>query len=62
MAEIELSALSGQYLDRRIPDMKTLQSEIAAGENDRANRQSKINWHFSNIEARIELRHLYPIL
>lgn len=62
MAEIELSALSGQCLDRRIPDMKTLQTEIAAWENDRNNRQSKINWHFSNTEARTKLRHLYPSL
>ena len=62
MAEIELSALSGQCLDRRIPDMKTLQTEIAAWENERNNRQSKINWHFPTTDARTKLRHLYPIL
>ena len=60
MAEIELSALSGQCLDRRTPDMETLQREIAAWENDRNNQQSKINWHFTNTEARTKLRHLYP--
>ena len=42
MAEIELSALNGQCLDRRIPDLETLRSHIAAWENDRNNRQSKI--------------------
>jgi len=62
MAEIELSALNSQCLDRRIPDLLTLQSHIAAWENDRNNRQSRINWHFSATDARTKLRHLYPKL
>ncbi len=62
MAEIELSALSGQCLDRRIPDMKTLQRQITAWQNDRNNRQSKIHWHFTTTDARIKLKHLYPKL
>lgn len=62
MAEIELSALNGQCLDRRISDLQTMQQHIAAWENDRNNRRSKINWQFSNADARIKLRHLYPNL
>ena len=62
MAEIELSALNGQCLDRRIPNMQMLQSHIAAWENDRNNRQSKIHWHFTNADARTKLKHLYPKL
>ncbi|OGO37222.1 MAG: transposase [Chloroflexi bacterium RBG_16_57_8] len=62
MAEIELSALSGQCLDRRIPDMKTMQSHIGAWENHRNNRHPTIHWRFSNADARIKLRHLYPKL
>ena len=62
MAEIEFSALSGQCLDRRIPTMDTMQQHIAAWENDRNNRQSKINWHVTNADARIKLKHLYPKL
>jgi hypothetical protein len=62
MAEIELSALSSQCLNRRIPDLKTMQRHLAAWQNDRNNRQSKINWLFSNTKARIKLRHLYPTL
>ncbi len=62
MAEIELSALNGQCLDRRIPNLETMQSHIAAWENDRNNRQSKIQWHFSNVNARTKLKHLYPKL
>ncbi len=62
MAEIELSALSGQCLNRRIPDLVTMQSHIAAWEKDRNNRQSIIHWHFSTTDARMKLRHLYPNL
>ncbi len=62
MAEIELSALNGQCLDRRIPDLETMQSQIAAWENDRNNRQSKIHWHFLTTNARIKLKHLYQKL
>jgi hypothetical protein len=62
MAEIELSALSGQCLDRRIPDLEKLRKHIAAWENDRNNRKSKINWRFSTSDARIKLKRLYPKL
>jgi hypothetical protein len=62
MAEIELSALNGQCLDRRIPDLETLRTCIAAWENNRNNRQSNINWRFSTADARIKLKHLYPKL
>ena len=62
MAEIELSALNGQCLDRRIPDLETMNSHIAAWENGRNNRQSKINWHFSTADARTKLKRLYPKL
>lgn len=62
MAEIELSALNGQCLDRRIPNLITMQSYIAAWERYRNNRQSKINWHFATSNARIKLKHLYPKL
>ena len=62
MAEIELSALNGQCLDRRIPNLITMQSHIAAWENYRNNRLSKINWRFYTSNARIKLKHLYPKL
>ena len=62
MAEIELSALKGQCLDRRIPDMETMRKHVAAWENDRNNRQSKIVWQFSTVDARIKLNRLYPKL
>ena len=62
MAEIEFSALGGQCLNRRIPDLATMQRHIAAWESGRNNRQSKIHWHFSTTNARTKLKHLYPQL
>jgi len=62
MAEIELSVLKGQCLKRRIPDMVTMQGEVAAWEKDRNNRTKKINWQFTTSDARIKLKRLYPKL
>ena len=60
MAEIELSALKGQCLDRRIANLQTMQRHVATWENDRNNRQSKITWQFTTADARIKLKRLYP--
>jgi len=62
MAEIELSALNSQCLDRRIPDLQTMGRHISAWENDRNNRNSQIHWRFSTDNARMKLKHLYPKL
>ena len=56
MAEIELSALCGQCLNRRIGDLKTMRREIAAWQQDRNNRQAKIDWHFTTHDARTKLK------
>jgi len=62
MAEIELSVLKGQCLDRRIADMATMQTEVAAWEKDRNNSMKKIDWQFTTSDARIKLKRLYPKL
>lgn len=62
MAEIELSVLKGQCLDRRIPDMATMQAAVAAWTTDRNNSSRKINWQFTTADARIKLKRLYPQL
>ncbi len=62
MAEIELSVLSGQCLNHRIPDMVTMQSAVTAWENNRNNSAKKIVWQFKTPDARIKLKHLYPKL
>jgi transposase len=60
MAETELSVITKQCLDRRIPDVAILRSEIAAWERHRNKARSKINWQFTTHDARIKLRKLYP--
>lgn len=62
MAEIELSVLKGQCLDKRIANKETMCSESAAWENDRNNQQAKIDWQFTTQDARIKLKRLYPKL
>jgi hypothetical protein len=60
MAEIELSVLARQSLDRRIDDAENLRREVAAWEADRNGRQIGVDWHFTTAEARVKLRRLYP--
>lgn len=60
IAEIELSALTKQCLDRRIPDIETLRSEAKAWWRERNGRQKGVDWRFTTKGARIKLRHLYP--
>lgn len=60
IAEVELSALSGQCLSRRIPDMDTLRHETQAWEQKRNARQKGVDWQFTTHDARIKLKHLYP--
>jgi len=62
MAEIELSVLSRQCLDRRIPDQETLTTEVAAWEADRNAMQATVDWRFTTEDARIKLKHLYPVI
>jgi hypothetical protein len=62
MAESELSVLSGQCLDRRIPDKLTLAEEVAAWENSRNKKQVTADWHFTTDNARIKLKRLYPAI
>ena len=62
MAEAELSILSGQCLDRRIPDKQTLIEEVAAWENDRNTNHAKADWQFTTADARVKLKRLYPAL
>jgi hypothetical protein len=62
VAEIELSALQSQCLNRRIPNLKRLISEISAWQAHRNNRPKPISWQFKTADARVKLKHLYPIL
>ena len=62
IAEIELSALNSQCLDRRIPDINLMRTEVAAWQRDRNNRAAPIDWRFTTENARIKLKRLYPNL
>lgn len=62
IAEIELSALARQCLDRRIPDKVTLETEVAAWVADRNAAQVTVSWRFTTADARITLKHLYPTI
>jgi hypothetical protein len=62
MAEIELHVLNGQCLNRHIATMDKVVEEVAAWKENRNNRNSKINWQFTNADARIKLKRLYPSL
>ena len=62
MAEIELSVLSRQCLERRVPDFETLEREAAAWQDRRDDAGVKIEWRFRTEDARIKLRRLYPSL
>jgi uncharacterized small protein (DUF1192 family) len=60
LAESELSVVSSQCLDRRIPDKDTLTSEIAAWQAERNRKHTKADWQFTTADARIKLKRLYP--
>jgi hypothetical protein len=62
MAEIELSVLTGQCLDRRSAAMEELRGEVAAWKEQRNDRGVEVQWRFTTAEARIKLRKLYPTL
>jgi hypothetical protein len=62
MAEIELSVLARQCLDRRIETREELEREVAAWEEERNGRGVVIRWRFTTADARIKLRRLYPVL
>jgi DDE superfamily endonuclease len=62
MAEIELSVLARQCLDRRIADKGVLRGEVALWEARRNQAGTGVRWRFTTADARIKLHRLYPSL
>lgn len=62
MAEIELNVLMGQCLNRRIDNIQKMQKEVTAWQTHRNNKEATINWQFTNDQARIKLKRLYPTI
>jgi hypothetical protein len=60
IAEIELSAMTRQCLDRRIPSIQILGQELSEWEVARNKNQKSVEWQFSTEDARIKLKRLYP--
>jgi hypothetical protein len=60
MAEIELSVLSRQCLNRRMDRLDLVQTECTAWAQDRNARQTGIDWRFTTADARIKRKRLYP--
>lgn len=60
IAEIELSAMTLQCLDRRIPSIEELQVQLSAWEVHRNAAQKQVEWHFTTSDARTRLKTLYP--
>jgi len=60
MAEIELHVLNGQCLAKHISTITKIKQEVNAWNDHRNNKNSKINWQFTNKDARVKLKKLYP--
>ena len=59
MAEIELSALSKQCLDRRIGNIKTMADEVNSWQQERNEIKASVKWRFNKDNARIKLQRRY---
>jgi len=62
MAEIELSVLSRQCLDRRIGTLRLLERNVAAWTQARNACATTVDWQFTTADARIKLKRLHPVL
>ena len=59
MAEIELSVMQRQCLNRRI-SKDEIATEVSVWEIARNELQGKVKWQFTTRDARVKLRRLYP--
>jgi transposase len=62
VAEMELSVLARQCLDRRIPDLEALRREVAAWVARRNAAVVRVDWQFTTADARVKLKRLYPLI
>ena len=62
VAEIELSVLARQCLDRRIESIEELLEQLEPWEVERNDRAVGVKWQFTTADARVKLRRLYPAI
>ncbi|HLJ66760.1 MAG TPA: hypothetical protein VKX16_05325 [Chloroflexota bacterium] len=55
-----MTSISGQCLNRRLPDLETLTFGVAAWEETRNATATAVRWRFTTADARITLEYLYP--
>ena len=60
VAEVELSVLKRVGIERRVGSREELEKQIAAYQQRRNQRKVKVDWQFTNKDARIKLKRLYP--
>ena len=60
MAEIEISVLDRQCLDRRLPEITQVRSEVNAWQDRRNQQRATVDWQFTSVKARSKLQYLYP--
>lgn len=61
MQEIEWSVVARQCLNRRLPDIATVQQEVDAWASERNAARATVHWRLTLIDARRCLRRLYPV-
>ena len=62
VAEIELSVMIRQCLNRRIDRLETLREQVAVWQEARDRAKARVAWRFTTADARIKLKRLYPTL
>lgn len=60
IAEIELSVLTRQCLNRRLESKDEVERQVTAWQDKRNQANTTVRWHFTTADARIKLRRLYP--
>lgn len=60
IAECELSVLTRQGLERRVPDKQALEQQVKSWYSQRNSQQAKVDWQFTTKDARVKLKSLYP--
>ena len=60
VAEIELSVLARQCLDRRLSSKEAVTAEVGPWEAERNRAGVRLVWSFRVADARRKLAHLYP--
>lgn len=62
IAECEISVLKRQCLKGRMPDIQTVDAQVAAWQRRRNQMRITIDWRFTTEDARDKLKRLYPVV